>query len=392
MSTPSVSIVIPAYNPRWFPEALTSALSQTHASLEVVVSDDSPGGAIEDHVRRIAAVDDRVVYRRNSPPAGPRDNYVVALDAARGTYVKYLNDDDLLHPDAVRRMVAVAEQDPDIAVVTSTRMAVDENGRAVRGAAPTYRLFLEDARVRGRDLLRWMLVRQLNVVGEPTTVLVRRDALESGSPDPFSVGGVGIPEPIDMALFTRLLLTGDAVYLVAPLSRFRLHAGQRQASSDSMERMLASWPALVEAARRDGLLPVEPGLVGSLRALPLGARPWWPGDVRATFEEADAALTEGDEQGAASLLDALAGVAGGRGAVWTMLGRVADLAGARRMARDAWGRAVGAAEPDPVAYLLAAEALLRRGDVAGGREHLEAASRAAPFDPRPRRALRQLGG
>ena len=44
---PLVSIVIPAYSPRFFTACLDSALAQTHANLEIVVCDDSEGTEIE---------------------------------------------------------------------------------------------------------------------------------------------------------------------------------------------------------------------------------------------------------------------------------------------------------------------------------------------------------
>ena len=49
---PLVSIVIPAFNPRYFAMALQSAVLQTQQRLEVVVSDDSEGDEIEAMVER----------------------------------------------------------------------------------------------------------------------------------------------------------------------------------------------------------------------------------------------------------------------------------------------------------------------------------------------------
>jgi len=56
-----VSIVIPAYSPRFFSMALQSALAQTHEHLEVLVCDDSEGDEIEEIVRSLEVMSDRSV-------------------------------------------------------------------------------------------------------------------------------------------------------------------------------------------------------------------------------------------------------------------------------------------------------------------------------------------
>ncbi|HEX7466329.1 MAG TPA: glycosyltransferase, partial [Usitatibacter sp.] len=68
MPAPQVSILIPAYNPRFFAEAFASARAQKHPSFEIVVRDDSPGTLIEECV--LAANDPRVRYLRNPARLG----------------------------------------------------------------------------------------------------------------------------------------------------------------------------------------------------------------------------------------------------------------------------------------------------------------------------------
>ena len=99
---PLVSVLIAAYEPRWFEAALLSARRQTHAHLEILVGDDSPGDEIAAVCLRHAAGDPRVSYVRNPSVLGEIDNWQALYERARGDYVKCLADDDLLEPD-VRR-------------------------------------------------------------------------------------------------------------------------------------------------------------------------------------------------------------------------------------------------------------------------------------------------
>ena len=96
---PLVSILIPAYNERFFAEALASARAQAYPALEIVVLDDSPGEAIERAVRQ--ASDGRVRYARNRERRGFHGNFTACFQQARGEYVKFLNDDDRLLPQCV---------------------------------------------------------------------------------------------------------------------------------------------------------------------------------------------------------------------------------------------------------------------------------------------------
>ena len=86
---PLVSIVIPAYNPRFFAECLDSALRQTYGSIEIVIADDSAGPEIESIVTSRGS-QRPVRYQRNSTRLRPRGNFIRCFEEARGEFVKFL--------------------------------------------------------------------------------------------------------------------------------------------------------------------------------------------------------------------------------------------------------------------------------------------------------------
>lgn len=94
-----VSILIPAYNAeRWLSECIESALNQTHGDVEViVVSDGSTDGTLE-LARNWASQGVRVYDQANAGACAARN---MALAKATGEFVKFLDADDILSPDAI---------------------------------------------------------------------------------------------------------------------------------------------------------------------------------------------------------------------------------------------------------------------------------------------------
>jgi glycosyltransferase involved in cell wall biosynthesis len=93
VTAPLVSIVVPTYGrPRFLAEALESVLAQTVDDWECLVVDDAspqPLGAPDDERFRV------VRRRSNGGPAAARNS---GMDAARGRYLAFLDDDDVLDP------------------------------------------------------------------------------------------------------------------------------------------------------------------------------------------------------------------------------------------------------------------------------------------------------
>ena len=96
---PLVSIIIPVYNSSAFVvEAVRSALSQTYSQIEVIVVDD---GSTDNSLQLLEDIKDnrlRLFSQINQGACVARNR---GLAEARGEYVKFLDSDDILYPDAV---------------------------------------------------------------------------------------------------------------------------------------------------------------------------------------------------------------------------------------------------------------------------------------------------
>lgn len=108
---PEVSVVIPTRDRRHLLEtlALPSALGQLDVELEVVVVDD---GSSDGTAEAVTALDDtRLRLLRHDSSRGVSASRNAGIAAARGTWVAFLDDDDLWAPTKLRKqLVAAAER------------------------------------------------------------------------------------------------------------------------------------------------------------------------------------------------------------------------------------------------------------------------------------------
>lgn len=108
--TKMVSVILPVYNARKdLARCLDSILSQDYENLEVIAINDGSGDDSLEALERYARWDSRlkVFSQANSGVSAARN---LALEKARGEYVRFVDADDALPPGAVRRMVEALEE------------------------------------------------------------------------------------------------------------------------------------------------------------------------------------------------------------------------------------------------------------------------------------------
>lgn len=106
---PLVSILVRTHRrPHWLREALASIAAQTYPNIEVVVVEDGPDlcrGLVEREFPELAG---RLRYHATGAAVGRARAGNLALALARGEWLNFLDDDDLLYPDHVENLLAVA--------------------------------------------------------------------------------------------------------------------------------------------------------------------------------------------------------------------------------------------------------------------------------------------
>jgi glycosyltransferase involved in cell wall biosynthesis len=236
---PLVSILIPAYNEAFFAACLDSALAQTYVNVEIVVCDDSEG----DGIRKIVANRSKlrpIRYERNEPRLFPRGNFTRCFERARGEFIKFLCDDDLLERGCVANLLDAFRLADDITLATSRRRRIDGAGRPMDDMPATLGIVESSAMIAGHTLANAVIMMGLNTIGEPSTALFRKADFVDNAPGYFRFAGADGHGIIDLIMWSALLLKGNAVYLTERQSSFRFHPGQRQHDPAKLDRNVAS--------------------------------------------------------------------------------------------------------------------------------------------------------
>ena len=115
---PVVSIIIPVYNSeKYLKECLDGVISQTFKDYEVIVVDDGSTDSSID-IEETYSSDNRfmIVKQQNAGQGMARNR---ALDVARGKYISFLDSDDFMNPDFLKRTVKEMDKGDFDIVVTN---------------------------------------------------------------------------------------------------------------------------------------------------------------------------------------------------------------------------------------------------------------------------------
>ncbi|MGW0879636.1 glycosyltransferase family 2 protein [Streptomyces sp. NPDC002671] len=133
MTTPDVTVTVIVYNDAArLPRSIASLRAQTHANIEIIISDDHSTDETPSVARELAAQDDRIRYLRLPENSGgcsaPRNR---AIEIARAPYLMFLDSDDELPPRAVELLLAAhREREVDFTMGAVQRLRVDTGRRS----------------------------------------------------------------------------------------------------------------------------------------------------------------------------------------------------------------------------------------------------------------------
>jgi glycosyltransferase involved in cell wall biosynthesis len=104
---PVVSVITPVYNAeRWLPETLATMQAQTLTDWEQILVDDGSTDNSAAIAEAAAAADHRIRLLKTARNQGPSAARNLALDAARGRFIAFLDADDLWLPQKLSRCIA----------------------------------------------------------------------------------------------------------------------------------------------------------------------------------------------------------------------------------------------------------------------------------------------
>ena len=218
----SVSLIIATFNhARFLGAALDSALAQTLKGVEVIVVDD---GSTDGTPAVLARYADRVrVIRQTNRGLAVARN--TGLAAARGTYVSFLDADDVVLPTKLAEQVAQLEAAPTVGwTYCDVLIETVATGHEMRAS--------ERFGYGARMLDGWLFPELIHGNFIPAIApLVRRTVLDAA-------GGFDdrLTALEDWDLWLRLSLIAEARYSPAVLVRYRVHPGGMSEDRSRMDR------------------------------------------------------------------------------------------------------------------------------------------------------------
>ena len=124
---PTVSIVIPAYNPgKDIIKCLDSLKAQTFTDFEAIIIDDGSTDGSEKICDQYASEDRRfrVIHKQNAGVSAARNQ---AMDLAQGQWVTFVDSDDWVDPEYLETMVECTRRNPAADVVVNTKIIINED-------------------------------------------------------------------------------------------------------------------------------------------------------------------------------------------------------------------------------------------------------------------------
>jgi glycosyltransferase involved in cell wall biosynthesis len=220
-------------------EALESVLRDKPVDVEVIVRENGSTDGTLEWLQSLSGDDFTLLVSDQLVSAA--DNWTAACESASAPYVKLLCADDYVTPGGLERQLEAAIAHPEVAIVSSRRRVIDEDGRVV---LPRRGLSGMVGPMASQRAQRKAAFSGANPFGEPSSVLFRSDALKSSLPfdDQF-------PYVIDLQMYVRVLEHGPFLGLSSVDAAFRLHnASWSQALGKNQLDDFRSWARSLESS------------------------------------------------------------------------------------------------------------------------------------------------
>ena len=204
----TISVVIPAYNAgRFIVASIESVLQQTVPPLEIIVVDD---GSTDDTRERLRVYEGRIRYsfQTNQGTSTARNT---GISQAYGEWVAFLDADDVWFPHFLECLSAVIARNPNVALVGTDYLRIDQDGVILGSERPATPTGLEAEPIFLRQLL------EAAVFGA-NAVVIRKKCLEA-------VGGftTALKASEDMLMWWSLAVAFPVMKLPAPLAGYRVN-------------------------------------------------------------------------------------------------------------------------------------------------------------------------
>ncbi|QKV67516.1 glycosyltransferase [Streptomyces harbinensis] len=208
---PLVSVVMPVYNSAaTLGASIRSVLTQTHSDLELLVTDDASSDDSMEMLRDFARQDERILPESAPSQGGAGRARNLAISRARGSYIAFLDSDDMWLPEKLERQLDfAASTNSSLAFTSYYKVDADYEGESTD--------FVPNGRVvRAREHVDYQAMLVQDHIGALTAMYNRTVLGTRLMPE--------MPKRQDYALWLSIMRDGvDARALPEPLAVYRAH-------------------------------------------------------------------------------------------------------------------------------------------------------------------------
>ncbi len=217
----AISVCLPVFNgEKYLAQAIESVLSQTFEDFELLIADDCSSDSSGEVISSYAASDSRVTAWKNERNLGLFQNYNECMRRANGAYIKPFAQDDCFDKTLLERMHTIMQEQTSIALLSVAKQWIDTENRIIqatnRAEQKTLMPFDQDTHMSGDAAILETLDKFVNWLGEPCSVMFRREYIGNGFDPRFKQIG-------DLEYWYRILQNGDYYFLSERLCSFRKH-------------------------------------------------------------------------------------------------------------------------------------------------------------------------
>lgn len=208
MNSVTLSLYIPVYNAeKYLPVCLDSILSQTFTDYEVIIYDDGSSDSSCGICKKYADRDERITFE-----AGQHGYSIDKMNQfvrnAKGKYIGFVDNDDVLEADYFEKMINLIEQ-KDADCVISSYTYIDGNGCKL----PWHSADLKDGEILDRNQVLRMFLTSLDIEGFRWNKIYRKEVFTSNKVEFGNKYPADIPGEFQLLLHVnKVVLSGSKGY------------------------------------------------------------------------------------------------------------------------------------------------------------------------------------
>lgn len=221
-SEPKISIISPSLNQGEFiEETILSVLSQDYENFEYIVVDglssDETLGILEKYADKLTWISEEDSGQTNAINKGIR--------MATGDIIGYLNSDDILLPNALKKVAEAFQEHPDTMWLTGKSLIINEDGESIRQWITTYK----NLHLRMHNFKSLLIA---DYISQPATFWRREVVSEVGYLDE------SLHYVMDYEYWLRTYQQFQPVFVNAYLAGFRVHKSSKTTEGSHTKRYL----------------------------------------------------------------------------------------------------------------------------------------------------------